>query len=382
VDAAGGYQGNYTAHLDSMKQIYDIWEAYSKIDPDFSFQNYKYIIWYTGDHKTSLFSQAQVDSLINFFDGGGRLFLTSQDAIEVLAGSGNPSYQQLLTDYLHLGYDGNNTDILVANQPGDEIGDNIWIYPGGPDSPDNQTSKDNLIPDAEADTVLRYAAPYWDLTGNIAAAKFQNDFYKVVVFGFGFEGMNTSGSVYWGQEISKPYYVMQTVMEWLISPGPTINLAYPNGGESWFVDSTYCIEWESVAFTDSLKIEYSIDAGETWSTIAETTTNDGEYCWMTPDSPSDSCLIALSDVGNGIPTDTSEGFFRIINYLPGDATGNLVVDVSDAVFLLNYLFKGGPVPNPKSSGDVNQDCVVDVADAIYVLNYLFKGGNPPKPGCA
>ena len=220
VDAAGDYQSYYTEHLDSLRQIYDIWDAYAKADPDFSFRLYRYLIWYTGDHQTSLFSQAQVDSLISFLDSGGRLFLTSQDAIEVLAGSANPSYQYLLTHYLHVGYDGNNTDLLVAEKPGDEIGDDMWIYPGGPDSPENQTSKDNLLPDVEADTVLLYAGIWWELTGRIAAAKFLNDIYKVVVFGFGFEGLNSSNSVYYGQQINSPFDVFQTVLDWLRAPVP------------------------------------------------------------------------------------------------------------------------------------------------------------------
>ncbi len=475
VDAAGDYQSMYTVHLDSMRMLHDVWEAYSKADPDFSFRLYKYIIWYTGDHQTSLFSQAQVDSLISYLDGGGRLFLTSQDAVEVLAGSADPSYQQLLTDYLHLGYDGNNTDSYVANQPGDEIGDALWIYPGGPESPQNQTSKDNLLPDAEADTVLRYAATWWTPTGNIAAIKYQNDVYKAVVFGFGFEGINPSGNMVYGKQISTPYEEMQAVLDWLAAPGPTLNLTYPNGGEDWLVDSVYCIQWESISFDDSVKIEYSLDAGYTWSTMAETTTNDGECCWMVPDTPSDSCLILISDVDNGIPFDTSDDYFhilnyinvmspnggeswfvgnsydilwysvstkdsvkieysldagenwsaiaetttndgayswtvpettsdsclmrisdivdgipvdfsddlfRIIDYVAGDANGDLVVDVTDAIYLLNYLFRNGDPPDPMASGDTNADCVVDVTDAIYLLNYLFRNGDPPQPGCA
>ncbi len=475
VDDAGDYQSDYSSVLDSMIVLHDVWEAYGKVDPDFSFRLYPYMIWYTGDHQTDPFTQAQVDSLISFLQGGGRLFLTSQDAVEALAGSANPSYQELLTDYLHLGYDGNNTDLLIANQPGDEIGGSLWVYPGGPDSPANQTSKDNLIPDAQADTVLRYAAVWWEPTGNLAASKFASDFYRVVVFGFGFEGLNTSGSVYYGQQINTPFEVMYSVLEWLMAPGPGLTLVDPNGGEDWLVDSTYCIQWESVSFDGDVKIQYSTDAGATWSTVVETTTSDVPYCWTVPDTPSDSCLIIVSDVENGIPADTSDSYFRIlnyidvlapnggeswfvgntydilwysvstqdsvkieysldagavwstiaetttndgayswlvpdttsdsclirisdvvdgtpvdesnavfriINYVAGDANGDLEVSVSDAIYLLNYLFKNGDPPDPMASGDANGDCVVNVGDAIYILNYLFKNGDPPEPGCA
>ena len=63
----------------------------------------------------------------------------------------------------------------------------------------------------------------------------------------------------------------------------------------------------------------------------------------------------------------------------GDANGDGKVTVSDAIYLVNYLFKGGPAPVPLESGDANCDGQVLVADVVYIINYLFKGG--PVPGC-
>jgi hypothetical protein len=72
--------------------------------------------------------------------------------------------------------------------------------------------------------------------------------------------------------------------------------------------------------------------------------------------------------------------FYVENY--GDANGDGAVGVTDIVFLINYLFKNGPPPNPLASGDENGDCEVNPADVIYLLNYLFRGGPPPREGCA
>jgi predicted MPP superfamily phosphohydrolase len=63
----------------------------------------------------------------------------------------------------------------------------------------------------------------------------------------------------------------------------------------------------------------------------------------------------------------------------GDANGDGVINLADAVFLVNYLFIGGPPPNPMQAGDANCDGEVDLADAVYIINYLFIGG--PPPGC-
>jgi hypothetical protein len=66
--------------------------------------------------------------------------------------------------------------------------------------------------------------------------------------------------------------------------------------------------------------------------------------------------------------------------LCGDVTGNSIVDAGDMIFLLNYLFLGGPPPDPLETGDVNNDCgVVDGSDLTYLLNYLYCNG--PSPEC-
>jgi subtilisin family serine protease len=66
----------------------------------------------------------------------------------------------------------------------------------------------------------------------------------------------------------------------------------------------------------------------------------------------------------------------------GDANGDEVVDMADAIYLLNYLYKNGSAPEPLASGDANADCVIDLEDAIYLLNYLYQAGSPPENGCA
>jgi hypothetical protein len=69
-------------------------------------------------------------------------------------------------------------------------------------------------------------------------------------------------------------------------------------------------------------------------------------------------------------------------YATGDANGDGSINVSDVVFLVAYLFKGGPAPYPLWKADVNGDCKVTIADVVYLVAYLFKGGSPPKRGCA
>ncbi len=66
-----------------------------------------------------------------------------------------------------------------------------------------------------------------------------------------------------------------------------------------------------------------------------------------------------------------------IRYTVGDANTDGQVSVSDIIYLINYLFKGGPAPRPIEAGNVNCENQVNITDVVYLINYLFKGGKPP-----
>ncbi len=65
----------------------------------------------------------------------------------------------------------------------------------------------------------------------------------------------------------------------------------------------------------------------------------------------------------------------------GDANGSGIVNISDAVYLVNYIFAGGPAPNPLASGDANCSGGVNISDAVYLINYIFSGGAAPCAAC-
>jgi uncharacterized protein (TIGR02145 family) len=70
-------------------------------------------------------------------------------------------------------------------------------------------------------------------------------------------------------------------------------------------------------------------------------------------------------------------------YLCGDANADEIVNVSDAVYMINYVFIfGSPAPDPLCTGDANYDSDVNVSDAVYLINYVFVFGSPPPvPNC-
>jgi len=65
--------------------------------------------------------------------------------------------------------------------------------------------------------------------------------------------------------------------------------------------------------------------------------------------------------------------------LIGDANGSGEIDIDDVVYIISYIFSGGPAPVPHevASGDANCSCGVDIDDVVYLIGYIFSGGPPP-----
>jgi len=68
------------------------------------------------------------------------------------------------------------------------------------------------------------------------------------------------------------------------------------------------------------------------------------------------------------------GLLYAQTYPAGEVNGDGSVNVSDAVWLINYIFVGGDPPVDMNSADVNNDCKINVSDAVTIISYIFQGG--------
>lgn len=69
------------------------------------------------------------------------------------------------------------------------------------------------------------------------------------------------------------------------------------------------------------------------------------------------------------------------SFVRGDGNGDGVVNISDALYVLGYLFSSsGSEPDCLAALDANDDEKLDLTDAVRILNYLFLGATrPPAP---
>jgi hypothetical protein len=77
--------------------------------------------------------------------------------------------------------------------------------------------------------------------------------------------------------------------------------------------------------------------------------------------------------GDGVPDECVPFFHR------GDPNHDGEVDLSDAIFLFEYLYLGGPRPTCAESADSNNDAELDLSDPIFLLAFVFLGDRPPDP---
>ena len=68
--------------------------------------------------------------------------------------------------------------------------------------------------------------------------------------------------------------------------------------------------------------------------------------------------------------------------IPGDIDLSFTeVDVADLVYLVDYMFTGGPAPPVMNIADVDASCQLDIGDLVYLVDFMFTGGAAPVIGC-
>ena len=66
-------------------------------------------------------------------------------------------------------------------------------------------------------------------------------------------------------------------------------------------------------------------------------------------------------------------------FIRGNADGQGGLNLTDGIFLFNFLFLGGPPPTCREAADANNDGELNLTDGIVVLNFQFLGGSEPAP---
>lgn len=71
------------------------------------------------------------------------------------------------------------------------------------------------------------------------------------------------------------------------------------------------------------------------------------------------------------------GHILVGGHIIGDFNRDQEIDITDLVFLVQYMFHGGPEPYLLRLADIDGSGVQDISDLVYLVNYMFHGGPSP-----
>jgi hypothetical protein len=353
VDDDGGLPGGtytdieyaYINALDDNGYVYDYyvvdWTDPLSDGPDLTtMQAYSMVIWFCGEtwgyYGEDVLTSNDETNLAAFLDGGGGLFLSAQDYLYASypsAGSFSPG--QFPYDYLHLAsvsQDALNDPYTVTGGAGSVAEgmqfDALRCY----DNPDVPLWTDYLYPQAKG-------TPVFETGGNVTAVQYDGGDFKTLFTTTEFCGL-VDGSPNYRAEF------MAAVVEWMLGAACPFTVT----PESGILDpGSY--EYLTLTFDGSAFVECAEDVLTCYLAISS---ND-------PDEP----LVGVE-----------------VNMWPG--RGDVfdpacLVNSGDVVYLINFVLKGGPAPDPMCMGDCNvpHDDLVDIEDVMYLLQFLYQGGLPP-----
>ncbi len=139
---------------------------------------------------------------------------------------------------------------------------------------------------------------------------------------------------------------------------------------TWSGSSTFDLQLASDIDFASLIVDIQVE-GNTYShpTALEVSDTTAYYWRIKPAGQSEfDCLYVL----NLIPAPSSDC---------GDANDDGMVSITDAVYLINYVFAGGPPPEPLLRADVDCSSTINISDVVYLIMYIFASGPQPCADC-
>jgi immune inhibitor A len=332
---------------------------------------YHLVLWTTGSyfgrrtsssHYEYCLNSNEISVLENYLDNAGRLVLFSQDYLY------DNGIDPFASNYLH-----------VASMQEDEGGDHIVGDPGSYMSGFDGYSQewtfydytDHITPSAEAEIVLREDSEF----GDGVAISYPETSPKIGDFA-------TTFCAYGVERFDSTSLDMflQQMIPWHLS-NTNIDLPLPISPKNGDTVESFMADLLATASVGAAEYEFQIASDPQFGNIEfETsslvgpevvtdTLNEGEHFWR------------VRAVSSGSPIWTSysptASFVTVHPCLPGDANGSGDIDIDDVVYLIAYIFSGGPPPDPLEAGDADCSGDIDIDDVVYLIAYIFSGGPAP-----
>jgi len=257
VDDDGGedFEEALLDDLDRLSVVYDHWDvdASTRIGLG-ELPRYAAVAWMTGDETENTLTPEDQASLSEFLEGGGHLFLSGENIGDE---TGDSTFFSDVIMVAHRSDTVSNLPPVVSGIGGDVITDGALLFLWGSFGPIASPSGIEAL--GEAVEILTYQN---DPEAQAAAIRYQSpEGYRVVYFGFGYEGIRTAGSY------TPSWVILENILHWFGLETNPVGVD-PASAESRPGDFSLCQNYPN-PFNAQTTIRYQIPSDERvgWTTL-------------------------------------------------------------------------------------------------------------------
>ncbi|MEW5797305.1 MAG: dockerin type I domain-containing protein, partial [Candidatus Zixiibacteriota bacterium] len=164
----------------------------------------------------------------------------------------------------------------------------------------------------------------------------------------------------------------------VLMPPPSPSLTSPADGAT-DVSQPVVLDWEDV--TTATQYEVQVDVTDAFTTAVKDTSCAVSQCQVTGLDEGVTFfwrVRAQNEAGWG-DWCACRNFTTEITWVCGDANADGSVNILDVTYIIAYLYRQGPAPDPLLSADVDGSGGVTILDVNYLITYIYRSG--PAPHC-
>lgn len=219
---------------------------------------------------------------------------------------------------------------------------------------------------------------YWD--GNL-----WRDIQNAVGEGSQDAGLNKIGI--WNAKLDFPNFQSQSKIKVIVSDGQSVNATTASESDLFSLDTKNpspptITNYKPITSQQTEEISGSKEVNSSifinGSQVVSSTITDVWSAFVNLSLGANNFSITDKDLAGNESTLENITITRFDNnFVCGDADSDGSINVGDVVFLVQYIFGGGPAPVPLIAGDADSDGSINIADAVFLINYIFSHGSAP-----
>jgi len=183
-DGGGTHETYYEAALDALGENY---YTYDRADGALSAEelaDFELVLWFTSDQYSGVIDNSDLSAMTTYFNSGGRMFMSSQDLGWFCNEYGAISWYN---SYFKANYlaDASSENTIFASGTGPFTGGPWELFTGDGATFSGGVYNDEISPNGGSQLAIQY-----DKIGSPGAGIVYDGTYRLVYFGFGWEGIN------------------------------------------------------------------------------------------------------------------------------------------------------------------------------------------------